>query len=100
MTRKILYGVQGTGQGHISRARSVAHAFLDYDVDVTWLFSGRPKDRFFDMEPFGNFKHREGLTMVTEGGKMKYRKTALGASPVTFIKDATSLDLDLSLIHI
>ena len=46
------------------------------------------------MEPFGNFKHREGLTMVTEAGKMKYRKTALGVSPATFIKDATSLDLD------
>ena len=94
MTRKILYGVQGTGQGHISRARSVAHAFRDYDVDITWLFSGRPKDKFFDMEPFGNFKHREGLTMVTEAGKMKYRKTALGVSPAKFIRDATSLDLD------
>ena len=32
--------------------------------------------------------------MVTEAGKMKYRKTALGVSPATFIKDATSLDLD------
>ena len=75
MTRKILYGVQGTGQGHISRARGVAHALKDYDVDVTWLFSGRDKDKLFDMEPFGDFKHREGLTMVTEAGKMKYRKT-------------------------
>ena len=94
MTRKILYGVQGTGQGHISRARGIAEALKDYDVDVTWLFSGRPKEKFFDMEPFGNFKHREGLTMVTEAGKMKYRKTVLGVSPATFIKDATSLDLD------
>jgi len=49
MTRKILYGVQGTGQGHISRARGVAEALKDYDVDVTWLFSGRPKEKFFDM---------------------------------------------------
>jgi len=94
MTRKILYGVQGTGQGHISRARGVAHALKDYDVDVTWLFSGRPKEKLFDMEPFGDFKHREGLTMVTESGKMRYRKTAFALSPSTFIKDATRLDLD------
>ena len=94
MTRRILYGVQSTGQGHISRARGLAHALRDYDVDVTWLFSGRDKDKLFDMEPFGNFKHRAGLTMVTEAGKMHYRKTALGAAPATFIKDATTLDLD------
>jgi uncharacterized protein (TIGR00661 family) len=104
MTRKILYGVQGTGQGHISRARGIAHAFRDYDVDVTWLFSGRPKDKFFDMEPFGHFKHREGLTMVTEAGKMKYRKPhsvyhlppllgmqrALTSTPMTLLSAITS----------
>ena len=94
MTRKILYGVQGTGQGHISRARGVAHALQNFDVDVTWLFSGRERDKLFDMEIFGDFKYREGLTMVTEAGKMRYRKTALGMHPATFIKDATKLDLD------
>ena len=66
MTRKILYGVQGTGQGHISRARGVAHALKDYDVDVTWLFSGRDKDKLFDMEPFGDFKHREAVKLSQE----------------------------------
>ena len=94
MTRKILYGVQGTGQGHISRARGVSEALKDYNVEVTWLFSGRAKKKLFDMEPFGDFKHREGLTMVTKAGKMKYKKTVLGVSPATFIKDAISLDLD------
>ena len=94
MTRKILYGVQGTGQGHISRARGVSEALREYDVDVTWLFSGRPKEKLFDMEPFGDFKHREGLTMVTEAGKMRYRKTAIALSPATFIRDTTNLDLD------
>ena len=86
MTRKILYGVQGTGQGHISRARSLAHALRDFDVDVTWLFSGREKSKLFDMEPFGNFKHREGITMVTEAGRMRYRKTAFNLAPATFLK--------------
>ena len=94
MTRKILYGVQGTGQGHISRARGLAEALKDFDVDVTWLFSGREKSKLFDMEPFGDFKHREGLTMVTEAGQMKYRKTALNVAPATFLRDVNRLDLD------
>ena len=70
MNRKILYGVQGTGQGHISRARGLARALRDSDVDVTWLFSGRENSKLFYMEPFGNFKHREGITMVTEAGRI------------------------------
>ena len=94
MTRKILYGVQGTGQGHISRARGLAHALSNFDVDVTWLFSGRKKSKLFDMEPFGDFKHREGITMVTEAGRMRYRKTALSLAPATFLQDVNRLDLD------
>lgn len=94
MTRKILYGVQGTGQGHVSRARGLAHALKDFDVDVTWLFSGREKSQLFDMEPFGEFKHRKGITMVTEAGRMRYRKTALNLAPVTFLQDVNRLDLD------
>lgn len=94
MTRKILYGVQGTGQGHVSRARGLAHAFKDFDVDVTWLFSGREKSQLFDMEPFGEFKYRKGITMVTEAGRMRYRKTALNLAPVTFLQDVNRLDLD------
>ena len=46
------------------------------------------------MEPFGNFKHREGITMVTEAGRMRYRKTAFNLAPATFLKDVNRLDLD------
>jgi UDP:flavonoid glycosyltransferase YjiC (YdhE family) len=36
---KILYGVQGTGNGHISRARLMADAFSRRnDVEVDYLF--------------------------------------------------------------
>ena len=38
---KILYGVQGTGNGHIARARAMSHAFKEHDVEVDFLFSGR-----------------------------------------------------------
>lgn len=90
---KILYGVQATGQGHISRARAMAEACQYRDVDITWLFSGRPRDRLFDMTPFGNFEHREGLTFHSEAGQVYYLKTLLNAKPLTFIRDVLSLDV-------
>jgi UDP:flavonoid glycosyltransferase YjiC (YdhE family) len=34
---KILYGVQGTGNGHITRARIMAKAFADAGVQVDWV---------------------------------------------------------------
>ena len=92
---RVLYGVQATGQGHISRARALAEAFLKHpEVDVTWLFSGRPREQLFDMEPFGHFQHRRGLTFVTEAGRLRYRKTVLGNNPYRFIRDVMTLDLD------
>lgn len=92
---KVLYGVQGTGNGHISRARAMARAFKQYpNVEVTWLFSGRPQDKFFDMEIFGNYQWREGLTFVTRAGKIRNIDTVLAASPIQLIRDIRSLDVD------
>ncbi|MGB1142486.1 MAG: MJ1255/VC2487 family glycosyltransferase [Halioglobus sp.] len=90
---KILYGVQGTGQGHISRARAMAHALSAHPVDVTWLFSGRDRSDFFDMEPFGDFEHRRGLTFATEGGRINYLRTVTGNNFFRFLSDIRSLDL-------
>lgn len=90
----ILYGVQATGNGHISRARAMAKALSAYpDLEVTWLFSGRPKDHLFDMELFGDYQCRRGLTFVTEGGSVKYWKTLLSNNYWVFLKDAMSLSL-------
>ena len=91
---RILYGVQATGQGHISRARAMAHALKQHpDVDVTWLFSGRPRERLFDMEPFGDFQHYAGLTFVTEAGRLRYRKTIMANRYWQFIRDVWQLDV-------
>jgi len=91
---RILYGVQATGQGHISRARAMAQAFKQHpDVDVTWLFSGRPRERLFDMEPFGDFQHRAGLTFVTEAGRLRYRKTIMANRYWQFARDVQRLDV-------
>ncbi len=89
----ILYGVQATGQGHISRARAMADALAHHDIEVTWLLSGRPQDQLFDMAIFGDYEHRQGLTFVTESGRLRYRKTATRNNLRQFLSDVNALDL-------
>ena len=70
----------------------MAHALSQHpDVDVTWLFSGRPRARLFDMEPFGDFQHRAGLIFVTEAGRLRYRKTIMANRYWQFIRDMKRL---------
>lgn len=71
---KILYGVQGTGNGHIARARAMAIAFKQKNVDVDFLFSGREPGKYFSMECFDDYQTRSGLTFVSENGKVSYPK--------------------------
>lgn len=89
---KILYGVQGTGNGHITRARALAPALASQGIEVDYLFSGRPVDQFFDMDVFGNFKVQKGLTMVAEQGRIHGLKTVTHSSPVKFLNDTVKLD--------
>ncbi len=89
---RIFYGVQGTGNGHITRARIMAAELYKAGIDVTFQFTGRAKEQFFDMEIFRQFQWRKGLTFNTRNGQVNYIRTALQASPIEFIKDVCSLD--------
>lgn len=91
---RILYGVQGTGNGHLSRARAMAEAFHDSPLQVDYLFSGRPRERYFDMECFGNFHLRRGLTFVNIDGRVDYLRTVLGNNYLGFVRDVFRLDLE------
>ena len=70
---RILYGVQGTGNGHLTRARIMAKALAAAGAEVDWVFSGRPKEKFFDMEAFGDYQVYRGLTFATQSGKNPLR---------------------------
>ena len=90
---KILYGVQGTGNGHIARARAMAKALKQHHVDVTFLFTGREQDKYFSMEPFGDYKTLRGLTFQVNKGRVSYLKTVLRNSLWQCKKDIQQLDL-------
>lgn len=63
------------------------------DLDVTYQFSGRPQDKFFDMEVFNGHQWRHGLTFVTEKGKINHLKTVWHSKPLRFLDDINQLDL-------
>lgn len=90
---KILYGVQGTGNGHIARARGMCQALSHYPVEVNYLFSGRAPHKYFSMECFGEYQIKKGLTFITENGGVNYLKTAMKNSVLNLIKDVRQLDL-------
>lgn len=89
---KILYGVQGTGNGHISRANAMADAFRAYpDVEVTWLLSGRKKSQ--GCGGIEKFLWREGMTFAAKNGKVDLLGTLRKNNLVQFYKDINSLEL-------
>lgn len=97
---KILYGVQGTGNGHISRARAMAEAFQQFpELEVQWLFTGRPPEKLFAMEAFGDYWWREGLTFAHKEGKIDQIATAKQLNWRALLKDIHELPvLDFDLI--
>jgi len=91
---KILYGVQGTGNGHTTRARIMAKAFAKVGAEVDWVFSGRKRNDYFDMEIFGNFQSYQGLTFATEQGKIHYLKTLLSSNFSQLYQDIKHINVE------
>ncbi|NBC26358.1 MAG: hypothetical protein GVY08_05830 [Bacteroidetes bacterium] len=87
----ILYGIQGTGHGHISRAREILPA-LSRSASVDVLLSGTNcQMKLSNLE----ISYRRGVSLTYDSnGGVSYLKTALQFDPITFLKDIHSLDLD------
>jgi len=91
---RVLYGVQGTGNGHIARARIMAKALSERnDIDVDFVFSGRDREDYFDMDCFGEFRTYNGLSFVTHRGKVDKWKTVSQAKPSALVSDIRNFDL-------
>lgn len=91
---KVLYGVQGTGNGHITRARVMAEAMASRGIEVDWVFSGRERGKLFDMEGFGDFHCFRGLTFQVHNGKIDLRRTMNDASMSDLWRDIRTLSPD------
>lgn len=90
---KILYGVQGTGNGHTTRARIMARALKEAGAEVDWVFSGRDEQDYFDMDVFGQYRCFRGLTLVTRRGRVHYPQTLLKSRLRELYRDIKQLDV-------
>ncbi|MGL5664769.1 MAG: MJ1255/VC2487 family glycosyltransferase [Shewanella sp.] len=90
---RILYGVQGTGNGHLSRARVMAKALIEHNIQVDFLFSGRKPEHFFDMECFGEYRVQAGMTFATHSGRVNVPQTVRQNCSLSLLKDIQALDL-------
>jgi uncharacterized protein (TIGR00661 family) len=89
---KILYGVQGTGNGHITRARAMAAEMYAAGVEVDFVFSGRAPEDYFDMAVFGDYRTFQGLSFVARNGQLDLYATCRNANFLKLLQDIRSLD--------
>ncbi|RUO58607.1 glycosyltransferase family protein [Pseudidiomarina insulisalsae] len=90
---RILLGVQGTGNGHLSRCTALAEALAHEPVQVDYLVSGRAPEHFFDMQAFGDWQWRKGLTFAVNQGRIDLRATLQQNDWKQFWRDVNALDL-------
>ena len=84
---KILYGINATGNGHISRSRITISELKKRGHNVTVLFSGRKVKDFFDVEEFRPYIIKKGFTFVFKNGKLNVFKTLLNIDLIQFVRD-------------
>ena len=90
---KILYGVQTTGNGHISRSTEVVHYLKELGADVQVIFSGAQRSSFWDYSVFEPYDVYKGVTFVTAKGRISLRKTAIQINPADLVRDIRQLDV-------
>lgn len=87
---KILYGIQGTGHGHISRAREILPLLAEH-AKVEVLISGY--NCHMSIENIEITRKRGFSFAYDSNGGVSYLHTALQIDPITFLKDVQQLDV-------
>ncbi|KPJ77757.1 MAG: hypothetical protein AMJ54_06150 [Deltaproteobacteria bacterium SG8_13] len=95
----ILYGVQATGNGHISRSREVVSKLKKLGHNVRVVFSGRAADELTEVDEFEPYTVYAGLTFQTRKGKIRVLRTAARLNLPGFYRDIFSFDTsDIDLV--
>lgn len=89
---KILYGVQATGNGHLTRSREVVAALRRAGHQVEVLLSGRPADKLWGVEDLRPFHAKPGLAFVVTRGRIDVPATVRGLAPLAFYRDIRRFD--------
>ncbi|MGN7439243.1 MAG: glycosyltransferase family protein [Alcanivorax sp.] len=92
---KLLYGVNGVGSGHLTRAHIMIPKLQAAGADVTTILSGRPADKFKDIDALPNPQFRQGLTIDQGDGGMSFIGTSLNIAQQTptLVRDVMNMDM-------
>ena len=90
---KILYGVQGTGNGHVSRSTRIIDRLQQCGASVDVLFSGCETDKIYEKEIIRTAGFYKGFTFCINAGAINVAATIRQLSPLKFVSDVRSLDL-------
>lgn len=88
----VLYGVQATGNGHISRSREIIRSLKKRGHHVEVILSGRDPALLWDMEDFEPYRVYRGLTFSTKRGRVQVFKTACRLNFLEFHRDILSFE--------
>lgn len=94
----ILYGVNATGNGHISRSRITISELKKRGHNVTVLFSGRDVKDFFELEEFRPYIIKKGFTFVFKKGKLNVFKTLLNIDLIQFVRDVFKIKKEYDVV--
>lgn len=89
----ILYGVQATGNGHISRSREIIRCLKERGHTVFVILSGRAPSLLWDIEELSPYKIYKGLTFSTHKGRIKYFETIFNLKFRRFFSDIASFNV-------
>jgi uncharacterized protein (TIGR00661 family) len=89
---KILFGVQGTGNGHISRSRELVRKLKEDGHEVHVVISGRREEELREIDIFKPYSVLKGLTLATYRGRMNYIETMFQLDLLRLMTDIISLD--------
>lgn len=89
---KILFGVQGTGNGHISRSRELVGKLREDGHEVEVIISGRKQEELKEIDIFEPYQVMKGLTLVTYRGRMNYMETMFQLDFARLMSDVLMLD--------
>jgi uncharacterized protein (TIGR00661 family) len=89
---KILFGVQGTGNGHISRSRELVKRLREDGHDISVIISGRKESELKEIEVFSPYRVMKGMTLVTYKGRMNYIETMFQLDLTRLMSDILMLD--------
>lgn len=92
---KILYGIQGTGNGHLTRARALVPYLRAQKVTIDFVISGRKPADLFDADIFNDrIQFFEGANLASKNGQLSVYKTLTQNRFLPFLKDVLNLDFN------